>query len=194
MFLRSIDQIRTHISSSDPSSTINGRCSSLRGETLTCASLGVLDVSTSTRRNPLDYSSSRWMDAWPSYVQLDRYAFEKIVINTCIHADIVQNRRPTTLRDACSSSRIPGRRHGIGTWRDNFADVGGDAGLGRQRLGGWIHNACADLAALAGVSDCASCAFQMVSNRACLRCQMPEKACFVRKWNPRSSQAPSQRL
>ena len=34
----------------------------------------------------------------------------------------------------------------MGTWRDKFADV--RWGAGGQRLGGRIHNACADLAAL----------------------------------------------
>jgi hypothetical protein len=120
MFLHLIDRIGTHISRSDLSGTTKGRCGRLF-QTLICASWAFW--ASQPRPDVTSYSSSRWMDAWPSYAQLDRHAFGKIVINTCIHADIVYNRRPTTLRDACSSSRIPGGRHGIGTWRDNFADV-----------------------------------------------------------------------
>ena len=59
----------------------------------------------------------------------------------------------------------PGCRHGMSTWRDKYAEP--RWGDGHQRLGGWIHIACADLAVLRRASDHA---FQWPT-LACLRCQ-----------------------
>lgn len=99
-----------------------------------------------------------------------------------IPAGLVQNQTQLASKNASRclpSSRVPGFKHGIGTWRDKFAEP--RWGAGHHRLGGWIHTACADLAGLRGASDSAT---TLSNGQHChaFAVRMPSEGGFAREW------------